>query len=64
MAQQKVISRTAANNLRDLIRVLQDIALYAPPLVPLEEVLVECTVNLVETTLTDGSKVYDINIID
>ena len=62
MARTKVISKHGANTLKDLINVLREVALYAPPLLPLEEVNAECTVSLIESTLTDGSKVYDIHI--
>lgn len=61
MADKKVVATKYVNNTHELIEAIETMVFSLKPVTPFTEVNVEKTVNLIETTLTDGSKVYDID---
>jgi hypothetical protein len=56
MASKVILSRTDVNNVQDLVDLLEGFTGKA-------EINIEQTVEYIETTLSDGSKIYDIHIV-
>jgi hypothetical protein len=60
---RQVLTIDKAGDLRSLIRVLTQIAEYANDF-DASEIYLDATVRLIQNTLTDGSKTYDIEIAE